>query len=419
MIETAPPLPLDLRLDPLSRRPLVLPPETARWAAERVVPEGEGRPPEVSVVVVTHENLAVTRLCLETVLAAGEGPALEVIVVDNASTDGTPAFLSALGGRHRGVRVLANTRNLGFAAGVNLGLDAARADVVVVLNNDVIVGPGWLDRLLPLLADERVGMVGPVTNAAPNEARVPASYSTYGGFLEHAERRWADHGRSNFDIDVLTMFCVAMRRDVFQRVGRLDERFGLGMFEDDDYARRVRAAGLRLLCADGAYVHHFGEASFGALVPTGEHGDLFRRNRHLFEQKWGVAWRPHRSRPEPAYERMTERMRRVVDATVGADAILVIVSKGDDALLEHGVRTAWHFPRGDDGGFAGHHPADTASAIEELNALRRAGATHLVLPGIAAWWLHHYAGLEDHLALCCDRIVEDESCTIFRWRQGR
>jgi GT2 family glycosyltransferase len=416
VIGTVPPLPLDLPLVPLSRRPLVLPPETVRWALASEVPHGEAGPPEVSVVVVTHGNLPVTRLCLGTVLAGQPGPAVEVVVVDNASPDGTPPFLRELADRHPAVRVLLNDRNLGFAAAINQGLEAARSDVLVILNNDVVVPPGWLARLAPLLDAADIGMVGPVTNAAPNEARVPTSYTTYGGMLGHAEARWSEHGSATFDIDVLTMFCAAMRREVFASVGHLDERFGLGMFEDDDYARRVRAAGLRLVCADGVHVHHFGEASFGALVPTGDHGELFRRNQRRFEEKWGEPWSPHRRRADPAYRDMTGRIRSLVAEVVPPGATLLVVNKGDDGLLRHEGRTAWPFPRGADGGYAGHHLGESREVVDHLLDLRRAGATHLVLPATSSWWLDHYVGLRSYLDECWPAAVEDDAASIFAWR---
>ena len=271
---------------------------------------GEWRPPAVSVVVVTHDNLAVTRLCFAALLAERTGVPFELVVVDNGSTDGTPQFLARLAAQHGAVRVVANGDNRGFAAAVNIGLDVACGDVLILLNNDVIVPPRWLDRLVPLLEEPSVGMVGPVTNAAPNEARVGVGSATYGDFLRVAESRWDTYGRATFDIDVLTMFCLAVPREVVRRVGPLDERFGLGMFEDDDYARRVRAEGYRLVCADGVYVHHFGEASFGALVPTGDHGELIRRNRRLFEAKWGVEWTAHQGRDDSGYRLLVDRGSR-------------------------------------------------------------------------------------------------------------
>jgi glycosyltransferase involved in cell wall biosynthesis len=88
-----------------------------------------------------------------------------------------------------------------------------------------------------------------------------------------------------------------MRRSLLARLGPLDERFGAGMFEDDDFARRVRAAGGRVVCAEDVFVHHWGRASFGAL-PEGRYQEVFEENRRRFEQKWGEPWRGHRSRPD-------------------------------------------------------------------------------------------------------------------------
>ena len=67
------------------------------------------------------------------------------------------------------------------------------------------------------------------------------------------------------------------------------------MFEDDDYSVRVRAAGLRVVCAAGAFLHHFGQAAFGKLIESGHYNALFDQNRALYEKKWGVTWTPHRN----------------------------------------------------------------------------------------------------------------------------
>jgi len=67
------------------------------------------------------------------------------------------------------------------------------------------------------------------------------------------------------------------------------------MFEDDDYSKRVRDAGYRVVCAEDAFVHHYGEASFKKLSRS-DYSELFERNKRLFEEKWGAAWVPHRDR---------------------------------------------------------------------------------------------------------------------------
>ena len=102
-----------------------------------------------------------------------------------------------------------------------------------------------------------------------------------------------------FEIPMLTMFCLAMRRGAWEAIGPLDESFGVGTLEDDDYSMRARRAGLRLLCAEDVLVHHFGEGSFGKLFEGGRaQPTCSARNRRRFEEKWGEAWQPYRRRRE-------------------------------------------------------------------------------------------------------------------------
>ncbi len=247
----------------------------------------------VSVIVVTWNNLEYTRQCIDAVLADATWPCLELIVVDNASTDGTVEYLEELDRREPRVRVVRNAENRGFAAANNQGLALARGRYVVLLNNDTVVTRGWLGRLLRHLdADERIGLIGPVTNNVWNEARQEAGYSDLAGLAEFAER-WAwEHAGRLYPIAVLAMYCVAARREVVERVGPLDEGFGIGMFEDDDYAHRVRALGYRVVCAEEVYVHHAGRASF-AKLPEPRYLALHDENRRRFEEKWGITWKQH------------------------------------------------------------------------------------------------------------------------------
>jgi GT2 family glycosyltransferase len=407
----------DLVLTPESRRPLVLPESTqARVLARPVGAPASGlvpttEAPVASVVVVVRDNLVCTRLCLESVLGADDTP-MEILVVDNGSTDGTAAYLRRLVEHDPRVRVIANDDNVGFAAAVNQGIARARADAFVVLNNDTIVAPGWLHGLLAHLGDSQVGAVGPVTGRIGNEAEIPVDYESHGGFLDLAADRARRFAGRSFDIPVLALFCTALRRDVWERVGPLDEQFGLGLFEDDDYARRLRGAGYRLVCAEDVFVHHFGEATFGQLVATGAYARQFEENRRRYEHKWEVVWEAHGRRPDPDYDACVRGIQRLARSVLPADADVAVVSRGDGDLLALG-RRARHFPADSTGEWAGHHPADSDEAVELLEAVRRDGATHLLVPESGHWWLEHYHGLREHLRSRAVLVHEGPECTLF------
>jgi GT2 family glycosyltransferase len=97
-----------------------------------------------------------------------------------------------------------------------------------------------------------------------------------------------------FETERLGFFCVAARRDVVDRVGPLDEGFGTGFYEDDDYCLRVRKAGYRLVCVEDVFVYHKGSGSFGKA--RRETKELMKRNRKRLEGKFGMRYRPRHPR---------------------------------------------------------------------------------------------------------------------------
>jgi GT2 family glycosyltransferase/glycosyltransferase involved in cell wall biosynthesis len=248
---------------------------------------------KVSVIVISYNNEVLTRACIESVLHRSLHPNLEVIVVDNASTDGSAEMLAALDDPR--VRVLLNRENAGFAAANNQALAVATGDVLVLLNNDTVVPRGWLTRMLRQLEDPAVGLVNAVTNSSGNESRISVPYTDVGDMERFAEPYMLAHEGERFDIRVAAMYCVGMRRDSYERIGPLDTRFGIGMFEDDDYSHRARLARLRVICAEDVYVHHYGQASF-AKLSAATYEALWNENQAYFETKWGMPWQPHEVR---------------------------------------------------------------------------------------------------------------------------
>ena len=237
-----------------------------------------------SIVVPCHDNLLYTALCLQSIARHTPG-AHEVVVVDNGCTDGTSDWCAA-----RGVRVVRSPVNLGFAGGCNLGLAAAEGDVAVVLNNDALATPGWLEGLRRALADEPgVGIAGPRSNWVSDDQIIPhppyteAPSDDLDRFAAERARVHAGRGR---EATRLSGLCMAISADVLDRIGGFDPCFEVGNLEDDDYSMRARLAGFRLWIADDSYVHHFGHKTFDLLDE--DYDELMRTNGMRYALKWDL-----------------------------------------------------------------------------------------------------------------------------------
>jgi GT2 family glycosyltransferase len=248
-----------------------------------------------SIIVPCWNQVEFTRHCLRALFQHTRRP-WELIVVDNGSTDGTGDYLAAVRDAAPGpVTVISNVENLGFPRAVNQGSREARGDVMVLLNNDAVVTDGWLDQLIALSSMRRedgpgaraaIGLVGPMSNyAAPPQLVEAVPYRDLDEMHAFA-RRWRDEHRGRwFAAAKLSGFCLLMTRAVYEAIGGLDERFGLGLFDDDDLAVRARRAGFELAVAHDLFVHHFGSRTF---VGNGiDARRLLEENAGRFAAKWG------------------------------------------------------------------------------------------------------------------------------------
>ena len=252
--------------------------------------------PKISVIALTYNNLNLTKLCLNSLLHWSDYPNLEIIIVDNNSSDNTPNYLTELNARHPAIQIIQNKANEGFAKGNNIGLTAATGDYLVVLNNDTVVTPGWLLTMLRhLQADSSIGLIGAVTNNIGNEAKIDITYQLLGEeMLPRIISHTVLHMGQRFKLRTAAFFCVMMPKNVFQQVGLLDENYGRGFFEDDDYCRRIDRLGLKIACAEDVFIHHHLSASFNQ-IPDQDKQALFEKNKAYYESKWGK-WNPHEYR---------------------------------------------------------------------------------------------------------------------------
>jgi GT2 family glycosyltransferase len=153
------------------------------------------------------------------------------------------------------------------------------------------------------------------------------------------------------------------------------------------------------------------------------HAELLRRAREIEQEiadlQDDVATLPGQNESfGPAeylrYRTLLGKLRGVARAELPPGATVVVISKGDEELLDLGVRRAWHFPQDEQGGYAGHYPESSATAIAQLEELRNRGAEYLLVPATASWWLDRYPGFGQHLRSSYTLVVDaSEVCSIY------
>jgi GT2 family glycosyltransferase/glycosyltransferase involved in cell wall biosynthesis len=254
--------------------------------------------PLTSVVVVSYNQWHLTERCLRSIVDQSDTDALEVIVVDNASSDETPHRLQSWQAEDpQRRRIVLNQENIGFGPAVNQGLTLAKGEYLAILNNDIIVGPGWARGLRRHLeTNPQLGILCPVTNNIGNEAQVALHGSTPTEVFDSARHYNLGKVGKLLSLTIAAFFCVMIPRHVYTRLGGLDEQFVPGFFEDDDYCLRIKDLGLTVGCAEDVFVYHELSASFDKLSVARRQA-IFERNKALFEQKWGT-WKPHVYRAE-------------------------------------------------------------------------------------------------------------------------
>ncbi|HVC09437.1 MAG TPA: glycosyltransferase family 2 protein [Elusimicrobiota bacterium] len=269
--------------------------------------------PLASIIVPCWNNLRYTRECVRSILR-WPSASCELIFIDNGSTDGTAAFLDRLKKQAR-ARVLSNQSNLGFPHAINQGMKAAKGDYLVWLNNDAVVTPGWLDRLIAVAERyPKAGAIGPLVNGDAANLHFPLDYLAAMAALS------IRNGPKVLPVRWLLGYCLLLKRRAVERVGLLDSRFGMGLFEDIDYCLRLRRAGYDLLVADDAFVFHHWHRSFRS---AGHYQAQLKANHDVFVAKWHWAASGPESLPSRLqdFPQLLVNQRRAHETPLGDSSI--------------------------------------------------------------------------------------------------
>lgn len=260
----------------------------------------------LSVIVLARDKRPYTRECLEGLLRT-KGVDLEVIVVDNGSTDGTRDMLDEMAGRFdaggAALRVKANGCNVGCCTARNQGLEMASGGFCAFMDNDVTVTePDWAAPLIDVLEmEENAGLVSPklIYPVPPHLiqcAGVGVSRTGRIQFRGRGEPRDAPEYSSRRECQALISACVVFPRSLYEEIGGLDEAFNPIEYEDIDFCYRARAAGYRAFYEPSVELYHWesitseGTESLPNTYLIVKHGMIFKeRWRHMFEQENGPA----------------------------------------------------------------------------------------------------------------------------------
>jgi len=212
----------------------------------------------VSIIIVNWNGKKHLSCCLHS-LKRIRYPNFEIIVVDNGSRDGSAEYIKRNFSR---VKIIQNKKNLGFAEGNNIGLEKARGEYVLFLNNDTKVTPDFLNELVDALEkDNKIAMVQPkIIFMDSNKLQVGGDFLTNSGFLYHyGYGKDPSDPKYNQKMEIFSACgaCMLARGDIIKRIGVLDKDF-FCYFEESDLCWRVNLAGYRVLYIPDAVVYHKG-----------------------------------------------------------------------------------------------------------------------------------------------------------------
>src|SRR5690606_37573379 len=283
-------------------------PDTAGTAPDGVPTSAT---PRASIVIPVFNQLDHTLGCLHALAAHPPAQPVEIIVVDDGSSDGTDAVLTEI----PGLRYHRRTSNGGFIAACNDGVALARGEFVVFLNNDTVPQPGWLDQLLGTFDQY------PDTGLAGAQLIYPDGRLQEAGGVVFADGGGWNYGRFEApgaprhafvrEADYCSGAAIAIPRALFDKLGGFDQRYAPAYFEDTDLAFAVRDAGLKVRYQPAARVVHLEGITAGTDVRHGPKAYQVR-NQGIFADKWRAQLALQPAPGSNADQAATARCRKTV-----------------------------------------------------------------------------------------------------------
>lgn len=258
---------------------------------------------KTDIIVLSCEQTPYTLKCFQSIRKHTDS--YNLVWVDNGSSPKSRNAVMEEVIRHPSFRILWQRENLGFVGGVNVALraimDVWRSDApyVVLLNNDVEVTDGWLERMVGILdKDEHLGAVGPVTSECKswqsfeNVQQVVPIFQIPTGF----QKMGTDERGQKLDYcysdvyklcNMVAFFCTVLRKEAFQKLGCLDADYEVGLGDDDDMCKRMKDAGMLCAVSLGSYVFHNHRTTFKQMYSFKETERLSASHKEVFRQKHG------------------------------------------------------------------------------------------------------------------------------------
>jgi GT2 family glycosyltransferase len=236
-----------------------------------------------SIIILCHENAKMLDVCIKSInseTSATKTP-FEVIVVSNGLSGSNKGIVEEHLKNKTIQKAVFLEKNVGFPAGNNKGAEVAEGEYIVLLNDDTIVTDGWLEKMKKAMdGDANLAAVGPYTNNCAHRQRVQCpDFKDENDMLYFAEQF---RGAESFEDDFIVFFCVMIRRTVWDKIGGLEEKFGMGNFEDNYFCFKARELGYRLKIVSHFIYHLGGQTNKKSAEERMAYSSLIARNQKLY-----------------------------------------------------------------------------------------------------------------------------------------